>query len=142
MKKEHKISALKNGTVIDHIKSENTLKVLKILKLKNEQLTIGVNFESGKYDKKGVIKISEKELDPEELNKISFVTPKATIVIIKDYDVKKKSKLSVPKEYKGVAKCGNYNCITNFEPINTHFFTVSEEPIRVIRNLQKRILKE
>lgn len=131
MNQERKISALKNGTVIDHIKTENTLKAVKILKLKDEQLMIGINFESKKYGRKGVIKISDKDLGYDELNKIAFVAPRASIIIIKNYEVIKKSDVRVPKEFIGVAKCGNLNCITNHDAVKTHFYTISQDPIKV-----------
>ncbi|MBR9691140.1 aspartate carbamoyltransferase regulatory subunit [Candidatus Woesearchaeota archaeon] len=129
--KKRSISALKNGTVIDHIKNENTFKILQILNLKDEHLMIGTNLKSKKLGKKGIIKVADKELSKEELNKVSFVAPKATIALIKDYDVKKKFEIDFPKEFVGVAKCGNYNCITNNEPVETHFFTLSQDPIIV-----------
>lgn len=125
------INAINNGTVIDHIKSENTLKVLKILKLNEEQIMIGVNFKSKRLGKKGMIKISDKVLDMDELNKISFVAPNATVAIIKDYKIIKKSNLTFPKEFESVLKCGNANCVTNHEKIKTQFITLSVEPIIV-----------
>ena len=128
------ISALENGTVIDHINSENTLKVVNILKLNQEQekmIMIGVNFKSKTMMKKGLIKIANKELSMEELNKIAIVAPNASIAIVKNYEIIKKSKLDFPKEFVGIAKCGNTNCITNHEPVKTHFKTISEEPVMV-----------
>ena len=81
--------------------------------------------------KKGIIKIANKELSMEELNKISLVAPNASIAIVKDFEIIKKSKLDFPKEFVGIAKCGNPNCITNHEPVKTHFKTISEEPVMV-----------
>ena len=127
------INALENGTVIDHIQSENTLKVVSILKLEEEknQIMIGVNFKSKTMGKKGLIKIANKELSMEELNKIAFVAPNATVAIVKNFEITKKSKLTFPKEFIGIAKCSNTNCITNHEPVKTYFITISEEPIIV-----------
>ena len=131
MKRELIINAIRNGTVIDHIQSEDTLNVLKILKLKNEQITVGVNLDSKKYGKKGLIKISEKKINITELNKITFVAPNATIIFIKDYEVTKKQKLTVPDLFYDIARCSNERCITNFEPIQTHFITISKEPLKI-----------
>lgn len=128
---ERGINAIENGTVIDHIQSENTLKVLKILKLNDEQIMIGVNFKSRKLGKKGMIKIADKILDMDELNKISFVAPNATVAIIKNYKIIKKSNLTFPKEFVSVLKCANNNCVTNHEKIKTHFFTLCDLPIIV-----------
>ena len=129
--KEIGISAIEKGTVIDHIKSENTLKVVKILKLSDEEIMVGINFKSKKLGKKGMIKISNKILDLDEINKISFVAPNATVAIIEDYKITKKSSLEFPKEFIGVLKCQNQNCITNNERMKTHFVTIKKEPIMV-----------
>lgn len=133
MKNNHeiKISALKNGTVIDHIDAKHTLNVVKILNLCDEQLMIGINFESKKHEKKGVIKVSDKVLSDEELNKVAYISPKASIVKIKDYNIQSKEKVSIPKEFISVAKCGNVNCITNHQKINTHFYVLNKNPIQV-----------
>lgn len=131
MNKQMGISAIQNGTVIDHIKTENTLKVLRILKLRDEKIMVGVNFDSKKLGKKGLIKISDKILDMDELNKITFVSPYASITIIKDFKIVKKSKLTFPNEFIGVAKCINPNCITNHENIKSYFITIKQSPTLV-----------
>lgn len=139
--KEYKISAIKNGTVIDHINSENTLDVVKILDLHGEQMMIGVAFDSGKFGKKGVIKISDKELSSDEINKIALVAPNATILIIKNYEIKRKNNVEVPDEFVSIAKCKNINCVTNHQEINTHFYTIATNPIRLKCKYCEKIFK-
>jgi len=70
---ELKVSALRNGTVIDHIPTENTFRVFQILNLEHipDQVYFGTNLESKKFGKKGIIKISGKFFAPEEINKIA-----------------------------------------------------------------------
>ena len=55
--KELIVSALENGTVLDHIPAENVYKALDILDLKGleSQITIGINLNSKLYGKKGII---------------------------------------------------------------------------------------
>lgn len=130
-KKERKIPAIKDGTVIDHIDSENTLKVIKILKLKAEQLMIGINFDSKKMDKKGIIKVSDKKLLDKELQKISLVAPDASIIKIKDYKIIQKSKVNIPDEFFDIAICNNANCITNHQDLKTHFYTLQKKPLKL-----------
>jgi aspartate carbamoyltransferase regulatory subunit len=59
--KQLNVSAIKNGTVIDHVPSKNLFEVISILKLQNidSQITFGSNLESKKLGSKAIIKISE-----------------------------------------------------------------------------------
>ena len=61
-RKELKVSAIENGTVIDHIPANSLFKVIKILDLENleEQVLFGTNLESKKYGRKGIVKVSNK----------------------------------------------------------------------------------
>ena len=74
-RKELKVSAIENGTVIDHIPSQSVYQVLRILNLTeyNDQLLIGTNLESRKMGKKGIIKVSNKFFKSDEINKIALV---------------------------------------------------------------------
>ena len=58
-RKELVVSAIENGTVIDHIPSANVFQVMKILGLdKTEnQVLFGTNLESRKYGFKGIINV-------------------------------------------------------------------------------------
>lgn len=122
------VSALENGTVLDHIPAENVYKALDILGLKdiNSQITIGINLNSRMYGKKGIIKIADRFFKDEELNKLALIAPKGTVNIIRDFHVVEKKKLEMPAEIEGIARCMNPKCITNHQPVPTRF-TVSEE---------------
>ena len=54
-RKELVVSALENGTVLDHIPAENVYKALRILGLEGieNQITIGINLTSKQNGKKG-----------------------------------------------------------------------------------------
>ena len=127
-RKELIVSALENGTVLDHIPAENVYKALDILGLKdiNSQITIGINLNSRMYGKKGIIKIADRFFKDEELNKLALIAPKGTVNIIRDFHVVEKKKLEMPAEIEGIARCMNPKCITNHQPVPTRF-TVSEE---------------
>lgn len=120
---ELKVSALRNGTVIDHIPAENVFHVFKILNLDatKNQVYFGTNLESQKYGKKGIIKISDTYFKPRETNKIALVAPNATLIEIKDYDVVKKGKVSLPGNVDQIVKCLNPKCVTNNQRIETSF---------------------
>ena len=124
--KELKVSALENGTVLDHIPAENVYKALEILDLKDieSQITIGINLTSKFFGKKGIIKIEDKFFEDDELNKLALIAPKATVNVIRDFKVVEKKKLVMPDEIHGVAKCRNPKCVTNHQPIKTWFKTI------------------
>ena len=125
-RKELVVSALENGTVLDHIPAENVYKALDLLNLKGIEnlITIGINLASKIYGKKGIIKIADKFFEDEELNKLALIAPKATVNIIRDFKVVDKKKLVMPEEIIGVAKCKNPKCVTNHQPIQTRFTTI------------------
>ena len=60
--KQLKVSAIKNGTVLDHIPSCQVFKVIDILGLSGSEhpVTFGVNLDSKSMGRKGIIKISER----------------------------------------------------------------------------------
>ena len=59
-KKEMLVTAIENGTVIDHIPAEKTYKVVTLLQLDKltTPVTIGNYLESKKVGHKGIIKVS------------------------------------------------------------------------------------
>ncbi len=134
MKKEPKqlsVSAIQNGTVIDHIPAKNLFKVIQILGLDriDHQITFGTNLESKKLGKKAIIKISEKFFADDDINRIALVAPDAKLNIIKDYEVIEKKVVEVPDSIVGIAKCMNPKCITNFEHVTTRFRVVSKKVV-------------
>ena len=128
-RKELVVSALENGTVLDHIPAENVYKALDLLDLKGieSQITIGINLASKLHGKKGIIKIADKFFEDEELNKLALIAPKATVNIIKGFKVVEKKTLVTPSEVIGIAKCRNPKCVTNHQPIKTRFATVVDD---------------
>ena len=107
--KELKISAIREGTVIDHIPPKSVFNIVDILGLKdhNNVVSVAMNLESKKMGKKGLIKVGGRNLTESEANKITLLAPYATVSIIKDYNVIKKLKLHLPKEVNNVIECNN-----------------------------------
>lgn len=126
--KELKVSALENGTVLDHIPAENVYRALDILELKgiSNQITIGINLNSKLFGKKGIIKIADRFFEDDELNKLALIAPHATVNIIRNFQVVEKKKLTMPEEIEGIAKCMNPKCITNHQPVKTRFAVIEE----------------
>lgn len=131
--KELKVSAIENGTVIDHIPANAVFQVIKMLKLDvfDQMVLFGTNLESKKYGYKGIIKVSNKFFKPEELNKIALVAPHASIIEIRDFRVAQKTLVEIPETVSGIVKCFNPNCITNIEVITTRFTVLDKEDIRL-----------
>ncbi len=133
LRKELKVSAIENGTVIDHIPSKNVFQVIKILNLSEyqNQLLIGTNLDSNKMGKKGIIKVSNKFFKSDEINKIALVAPTATLIIIKNFEVVEKKKVEVPDYAENIVKCFNPNCITNNEEIATKFTVIDKKELKL-----------
>lgn len=119
------ISPIRNGTVIDHIDAGEGLSVLRILGITGrttEALSVATNVESGQMGKKDIVKIENRELLKEEVDRISLIAPKASINIIRNFHVERKIGVEIPPEVIGVIRCPNPGCISNaHEPIESSF---------------------
>ena len=127
-RKELKVSALRNGTVIDHIPYGKSFQVIKILNLESypNQIYFGTGLDSKKYGKKGIIKISDKYFKDDEISKIALVAPTATLIEITDYEVTKKENVKRPERIDKIVKCFNPKCITNIQGIDTRFKVIED----------------
>ncbi len=130
-KKQLQVSAIKDGTAIDHIPAKNLFKVISILGLDKIEtpITFGTNLESKRLGKKAIIKISGIFFHEDEINKIALVAPDAKLNVIKDYEVVEKKVVELPDIIVGIAKCFNPTCITNHEAIKTKFQVVSKKDV-------------
>ncbi len=128
-----KVSAIKDGTVIDHIPAKNLFEVISILGLDEieNQITFGTNLDSGKLGTKAIIKVSDKFFEDNEINKIALIAPHAKLNIIKDYEVVEKKIVEIPDVIKGIVKCFNPKCITNHEKIPTCFTVMDKESLEL-----------
>lgn len=152
--KELKVKPIKRGTVIDHIPTGMALKVLRILGISdgkvNSTVSIAMHVESNKMGWKDVVKVEDRELKVSEVNKISLIAPDATINIIREYEIVKKTKVKLPKVIESLMKCENPTCITNVikEPVTTKFKVVSRNPPVIVcyycereqKNIEKNII--
>lgn len=131
---EIRVHPIKNGTVIDHINAGQALNVLNILNIPNAAsgvISIIINAPSV-HGIKDVVKIEGRELNVEEVDKISLIAPKATINIIRNFEVSEKTHVHIPEKVDGVVKCINPNCISNSnEPVSSKF-TVSTDGQKII----------
>ena len=129
--KQLSVSAIENGTVIDHIPAKNLFKVIQILGLDkiDNLISFGTNLSSRKLGKKAIVKLADIFFEDDDINRIALVAPQAKLNIIRDYEVVEKSVVEVPDEILGIAKCVNPKCITNFEKVTTKFKVISKENV-------------
>ncbi len=124
------VTAIRNGTVIDHIRNEATFKVADILRLDREEevVLVGMNLPSGKVGRKGLIKVESRELTPDEVNKIALIAPDATLNIIKDYAVVGKRHVELPDSVEEIVRCINPDCVTNKQDVPSRFDVIRSTP--------------
>lgn len=130
MKRDKKleVTAIENGTVIDHIPAASLFKIIDILRLDREthRITFGNNLESKRMGSKAIIKINDRICKPEEINRIALVAPNAVVNSIENYEVTHKQRVEVPETIEGFARCANPKCVTNVEGVQTAFRVVQK----------------
>jgi len=143
-KKELVVSAIENGTVIDHIPADKLFQVVKALSLTKceTQILMGNNLDSKKLGKKGIIKCQDKFFEHSEINKIALITPMATLIVIRDYSVVEKISIDSPDTIEGMVKCFNPKCITNNEAVTTKFNVIDKNDIKLQCHYCQKITKK
>ncbi|HPH35187.1 MAG TPA: aspartate carbamoyltransferase regulatory subunit [Methanoregulaceae archaeon] len=119
------ISPIRDGTVIDHITGGEALNVLKIIGITGfttESISVATNVKSSKMGRKDIVKIENRELRKEEVDRIALIAPHATISIIRNFEVYEKKGVEIPHYLIGVVRCPNPGCISNTnEPVPSQF---------------------
>ncbi|MEK7623611.1 MAG: aspartate carbamoyltransferase regulatory subunit [Patescibacteria group bacterium] len=123
------VSAIKDGTVIDHVASGRALQIIRVLNLSanNQTVTVGLNLPSRAMGHKDLIKVEGLELSADEANRVAILAPEATMNIIKNYEVVKKFPVTIPEIIERLIACPNPACITNNEPMPTKFFVLNQK---------------
>ena len=127
------IGQIKDGIVLDHITAGRCMDIYNILGLGEMECTVAMikNADSNKMGKKDIIKIFESiEID---LDVLGYIDPGITVNIIRDGELVKRKKLSLPEEVTGVIKCKNPRCITTTEQELPHIFKLTDKDKRVYR---------
>ena len=129
------VKKIRNGTVIDHIDPGHALDVLHILNIngkRGEVVSAVLNVESKQLGRKDIVKIEDRELKPEEVDKIALIAPKATINIVREYEVTSKKRVELPQTIRGIIACDNPSCVVNArEPVISEFKIEIAEPLRI-----------
>ncbi len=120
------IDSIKNGIVIDHIVAGKAMQLYRMLGLDRLECPVAViqNVNSAKMGKKDIIKIdSGIEID---LDLIGYVSPNATVNIIRGGERVDKKHIDLPKRLTNIIKCKNPRCITTTEQEIEHIFVQTE----------------
>ncbi|TFG10998.1 aspartate carbamoyltransferase regulatory subunit [Candidatus Thorarchaeota archaeon] len=131
-----RIVKIHNGTVIDHIRAGHALDVLQILGISGREentVTLAMNISSSRIGTKDIVKVEDRFLEDEEVARIALVAPEATINLIKDDQVVRKTRVKLPPTFTNIVRCPNTRCITNKErePIAPKYQVVSTAPIKI-----------
>lgn len=133
---ELKVSKIRRGTVIDHIPAGTAPAVLRVLGIDrgvSDIVVMAMNVRSRSLGRKDIVKIENRVIDEETLQRIAIIAPEATINIVEEYEIIKKNRISLPRELRGVLRCPNRHCITNdpHEGVPTFFLCEREKPLEL-----------
>jgi aspartate carbamoyltransferase regulatory subunit len=139
MAQEHnmrRVTAIRNGTVIDHIPSGHAMRVLEMLavdKSTSVPVSMVMNVPSKKMGTKDIIKVEDRELNQDELNRLALVAPDARVAIIRAYSVAEKMTIELGDEVTNVVRCTFSNCITTNprEPLAHRLKVLSRVPLEL-----------
>lgn len=128
------VGSLKEGIVLDHIKSGKSMSIYKYLQLDKLDCQVAIikNARSNKMGRKDIIKI-EGSLDLVDLDILGFIDHDITVTIIKDGEIFEKKKLSLPNTIKNVILCKNPRCITSIEQELEQIFFLADKENEVYR---------
>lgn len=116
------VTAIREGTVIDHIQCGQGMRILRLLNIQGSSpITIGLNLKSSLMGLKDLIKIEGVFLSIAETSQIALFAPKATVNVIRDYQIAMKYKVELPDQVDDILQCANPLCITRLEKIPTRF---------------------
>ena len=112
------------------------MQVIRILRINTDRATpvsLVMNVPSDKLGRKDVLKIEDRELDQEDLDRLALIAPAASIAIIRNHAVAEKMRVELRDNLVNIAKCSFPNCITksNREPLPQRMKVVSREPLEI-----------
>ena len=131
-----RVTAINNGTVIDHIPAGDALAVLRMLGISGDRsspISLVMNVPSSKHGRKDIIKVEDRELTQNELDRLALVAPDASVAIIRAYSVAEKLEINLTDEVVDVARCTFSNCITtnHREPLPHRLVVTNRAPLEL-----------
>jgi aspartate carbamoyltransferase regulatory subunit len=127
------IEKIRNGIVIDHIKSGQGIRIFNWLGLDKAPYTVAfvVNASSRHLGRKDIIKI-DNTIDI-NFDLLGLIDPNITVNIIEEEKITEKIKLKLPERVENVILCKNPRCITSTEKYVPHIFHLENPEQRTYR---------
>ena len=127
------IEKIKNGIVIDHIRSGQGIRIFNWLGLDKASYTVAfvVNANSRAGGSKDIIKIDNTISINFDL--LGLIDPNITVNIIEDEKITEKIKLKLPEKVENVILCKNPRCITSTEKYVPNIFKLENPEERTYR---------
>jgi aspartate carbamoyltransferase regulatory subunit len=112
------------------------MQVIRILRINTSRATpvsLVMNVPSDKLGRKDVLKIEDRELNQEDLDRLALIAPAASIAIIRNHAVAEKMRVELADDLVNISKCSFSNCITKNarEPLPQRLRVVSHDPLEV-----------
>jgi len=109
------------------------LEMLGINKGTSVPVSLVMNVPSKKMGTKDIIKVEDRELNQNELNRLALVAPDAHVAIIRAYSVAEKLTIELGDEIVNVVRCTFSNCITSNlrEPLAHRLKVFSRSPLEL-----------
>ena len=102
-----RVTAIRNGTVIDHIPAGSALRVLELLNIgkgASVPVSLVMNVPSKKKGAKDIVKVEDRELTQAELDRLALVAEGASVAIIRAYSVAEKLEIALGDEIVDVVR--------------------------------------
>jgi len=141
--RQQQVAALRHGTVVDHLSPGMALKALQLIGVPREGAAlIGVNLYSEKLGRKDILKLENMELTDDQIERLAVLGPNASVCFIREYEVVRKVRVTLPDRICGVLRCPNPSCITNHDRLETRFDVERETPTLVRCHYCERLIRE
>ena len=136
MTEMRRVTAIRNGTVVDPIPAGHALQVIQMLRIdmtRTTPVSLVMNVPSDKLGRKDVLKVEDRELSQEELDRLALIAPTASIAIIRTHAVAEKLRVELADDLVNIASCSFSNCITKNarEPLPQRLRVISRDPLEV-----------
>ena len=128
------ITGLKEGVVLDHIKSGKSMEIYKYLGLEKLDCQVAIikNARSSKMGRKDIIKI-EGPIDNLDLDVLGYIDHNITVNIVSDSKIVEKRSLTLPDRLTNVIHCKNPRCITSVEQELPQVFYLADKERQIYR---------
>ena len=127
------IEKIRNGIVIDHIKSGQGIRIFNWLGLDKSPHTVAfvLNASSRIMGRKDIIKIDNTIAI--NFNVLGLIDPNITVNVIENQGISRKIKLQLPEKVENVLMCKNPRCITSTEKYIPHVFHLENPELQTYR---------